>query len=184
MNLLHNMSCPPRTEVVLQGRPVSPQVVIFDLAVALLDAGYLKQEHFTGNNRDFADVMTVHAAAREAVHRRWRTPQALFALIGAPQYPDVTSDFLIGWRPQLQHYYSLSPLYCVNPRLCAGVLARCAGTLYLSRRQSDLTWERLLDAPLAFDDPSPIFSESLAPTKRWKWAELVYIFSGSRLLIG
>jgi len=33
------------------------------------------------------------------------------------------------------------------------VQARCSGDLYLSRRKPDLRWERLLSAPIAFDEP-------------------------------
>ncbi len=175
MNLLHNMSCPPRTEVVLQGRPVSPQVVTFELCRALVDADYLLEEDFPGNYRQITDAAEMRATARDAIRRKWRTPAGLFAIIGEPQYPDVTADFLIGWRPLPQHY-ELSHLPCANPRLCAGVFARCAGTLYLSRRAPDLTWERLLDEPVAFDDPLPTRPEPPALTQRWGWRNLASAF--------
>jgi len=125
--------------VVLQGRPVSPRVVFFSLTHALMGAGLVEAA------ADFN-------AAREAVRRRWQTPPDLFACIGEPQYLDVAADFLIGWRPLPAHSH-FQPHFCQDPRLCAGVQAKCVGTLYLSRRTPDLTWDRLLDAPVAFDDP-------------------------------
>ena len=44
--------------------------------------------------------------------------------------------------------------FCPDPQLVAGVQARCSGDLYLSRRNPDLRWERLLSASIAFDEPS------------------------------
>jgi hypothetical protein len=47
-----------------------------------------------------------------------------------------------------------NPWYlCTDPQVVAGVQARCSGDLYLSRRNPDLRWERLLSAPIAFDEP-------------------------------
>jgi hypothetical protein len=152
MNLLHNMSCPPRTKVVLQGRPVSPRIVIFSLTHALVEARLLAAAGFPKTAGSLTSVFDRLDAARNAVLQRWRTPQDLFACIGDPTFLDVAADFLIGWRP-LPAHFALKPLICGNPGLCAGVQARCAGTLYLSRRTPDLTWERLLEAPVAFDDP-------------------------------
>ena len=43
---------------------------------------------------------------------------------------------------------------CPDPQIVAGVQARCSGNLYLSRRDPDLSWERLLSAPIAFDEPA------------------------------
>ena len=152
MCLLHNMSCPPRTKVLLQGRPISPRVVVFSLAHALVEAGLVEATGLPkiecGPNCNLGRPK----AACDAVRQRWPTPQDLFACIGEPRFLDVGADFLIGWRP-LPAHAKLKPLICGDPRLCAGVQARCAGTLYLSRRSPDLTWERLLDAPVAFDDP-------------------------------
>ena len=151
MNVLHNMSCPPRTTVLLAGRTVAPHAVVFSLPLALFKAGLL-----AGTNpstiRDPLGTPVTYQAACDNVRQRWRTPQDLFAVIGEPRFLTAKVDFLIGWRPLPEHA-ALQFLVCGDPRLCAGVQARCAGTLYLSRRQPDLTWERLLDAPVAFDDP-------------------------------
>ena len=45
-------------------------------------------------------------------------------------------------------------LLCPDPQIVVGVQARCSGNLYLSRRNPDLSWERLLSAPIAFDEPA------------------------------
>ena len=153
MNVLHNMSCPPRTKVELLGRPVAARVVIFSLMRALRAMDLLKA---AGCHRPMGlmDPSFIDCAgwARVAVLKQWKTPGDLFASIGAPTFLDVAADFVIGWRPQSQHL-RLPFVFCNDPRLCAGVHAQCAGTVYLSRRKPDLTWERLLDAPVAFDDP-------------------------------
>jgi hypothetical protein len=51
-----------------------------------------------------------------------------------------------------------SPVFCKDPLLCAGILSRCAGSLFLSRRNPILSWDTLLDLPLAFDDDLIQFS--------------------------
>lgn len=151
MNVLHNMSCPPRTKVVLKGRPIAKNVVVFSLTLALFEAGLLEgKDPRTESNPTGAP--SLYQSACNAVRQRWRTPQDLFAAIGEPRFLEAGVDFLIGWRP-LPAHAKLQFLICQDPRLCAGVQARCAGTLYLSRRKPNLTWERLLDAPVAFDDP-------------------------------
>lgn len=150
MNLLHNMSAPPRTKVVLAGRAVAPKVIVFSLTLALFQAGLLEAENPT-NWRNPPGPSSLYQAACSDVRRRWQTPQDLFATIGEPRFLAVEADFLIGWRPLLEHP-KLPLVVCHDPRLCAGVQAQCAGTLFLSRRKPDLTWERLLDAPVAFDD--------------------------------
>ena len=151
MNVLHNMSCPPRTKVVLEGRPVAPNVVVFSLTLALFQTGLLDGKD-PRTERNPTGAPSLYQAACKEVRRRWQTPQDLFATIGEPRFLAAEADFLIGWRPLPEHT-KLQFLICRDPRLCAGVQAQCAGTLYLSRRKPDLTWERLLDAPVAFDDP-------------------------------
>ena len=89
---------------------------------------------------------------RNWVKNHWRDPQDLFADMGEPTSLDVTVDFLIGWSPYHEHLKQ-PHIFCTDPRLCAGVLSHCADTLYLSRRTPDLTWKRLLDYSVAFDDP-------------------------------
>jgi hypothetical protein len=150
MCTLNNMSCPPRTKAVMRGRPVSPRVVVFSLPFALAETGLV--DVVPKGAGHLARIFDGYNASRDAVLQRWRKPQDLFADMGEPTFLDATVDFLIGWRPQQEHL-ALPPVFCRDPRLCAGVQSRCAGTLYLSRRAPDLTWERLLDAPVAFDDP-------------------------------
>jgi hypothetical protein len=150
MCTLNNMSCPPRTKAVMQGRPVSPQIVIFSMTYALVETGLV--DVVPKAMSCLAKALDGDGSIRDAVLRRWQKPQDLFASLGDPTFLDVTVDFLIGWRPQREHL-ELPPVFCRDPRLCAGVLSRCAGNLYLSRRAPDLTWERLLDDLIAFDDP-------------------------------
>jgi hypothetical protein len=146
----HNMSAPPRTTVTLKRGPVSSRVVVFSLNYAMFVGG-----HVYGMKPVSADplvrALEIHDEAFAIVARSGRTPEHLFAKIGEPIFPKVAADFLIGWRPQRGDSV-LDPLVCTDPRLCAGVLSKCAGTLYLSRREPQFTWEQLLRAPIAFDD--------------------------------
>lgn len=153
MNLVHNMSCPPRTKVVLQGRPVSSRVVVFSLVLALVETGHFLTLGKPGSTHILIDAEEFWwKAARTAVLNKWPTPQDLFVSIGKPELLKVEVDFLIGFR-RLGSHAGLDFEICKNPRLCVGVQSQCAGTLFLSRRAPDLTWDRLLDAPVAFDDP-------------------------------
>jgi hypothetical protein len=90
---------------------------------------------------------------RVTVRARWPSPGDLFTRIGEPKTLQITADFLIGWRvgiiTETNSWY-----FCTNPQTVAGVKARCAGDLYLSRRNPDLSWERLLSPPIAFDEPA------------------------------
>jgi hypothetical protein len=103
--------------------------------------------------RALQDVAWDYAsAARDAIRTRWPSPGDLFARIGHPKPLQTKDDFLIGWRvgtmPKPNSWY-----FCPDPQLVAGVQARSSGDLYLSRRKPDLRWERLLSAPIAFDEP-------------------------------
>ncbi len=64
----------------------------------------------------------------------------------------MEADFLIGWR--VGDILPTAGILCPDPQIVAGVQARCSGNLYLSRRNPDLSWERLLSAPIAFDEPA------------------------------
>ena len=88
---------------------------------------------------------------RETIRARWPSPDDLFAQIGEPKPLPVQADFLIGRRVGI---YADGWLLCPDPQIVAGVQARCSGNLYLSRRSPDLSWERLLSAPIAFDEPA------------------------------
>ena len=150
MCTLHNMSCPPRTKAQMQGRPISPRVMVFSLPFALSESGFV--DSVPKFLRSAASFTEGRRAVRDCVLNHWREPQDLFADMGEPTLLDVNVDFLIGWRMYDEHL-KLPHIFCTDPRLCAGVQSRCAGTLYLSRRTPDLTWERLLASAVAFDDP-------------------------------
>ena len=167
MNLLHNMSAPPRTKVTLQGRPVSPRTVVYSLTFALSVTGAVGVQ--AENQGLMMDVLDHTLSLQSTMRRKWRQPQDLFAQIGAPVFPEGTCDFQIGWKPSIWHfgitfdplgtdepgtqYRGPKPELCRDPRRCAGVLSHCVRTLYLSRRKPDLTWDALLVHPVAFDEP-------------------------------
>jgi hypothetical protein len=94
-------------------------------------------------------------ALRAAIRARWPSPGDLFARIGHPKPLQITAHFLIGWRvsimPEQNSWY-----FCRDPQLVAGVQARCSGDLYLSLRDPDLRWERLLSPSMnnLFNRPS------------------------------
>jgi hypothetical protein len=146
----HNMSAPPRTRVELPRFPVTGKIVVFSLNYALFVG-----DHVYGFNpvtsTPLEKALEIHDEVYGTVTRSSRTPDHLFAKIGDPIFPKIDADFLIGWRPQKGDTH-LEALVCTDPRVCAGVLSRCAGTLYLSRREPTFTWEQLLRAPIAFDD--------------------------------
>jgi hypothetical protein len=149
MLVVHNMSGPPRTEVHAEMRRVADRVVIFSLVHALIARGALEgPEKLTQD--DSGDL-------RVTIRARWPSPSDLFAQIGDPKPLPVESDFLIGWRVGI---YADGCLLCPDPQIVAGVHSRCSGNLYLSRRTPDLSWDRLLSAPIAFDEPpvSTLFS--------------------------
>jgi hypothetical protein len=155
--LLHNMSAPPRTGVEAEKRGIADRIVVFSLAYALVVSGLLDGPELPGKFSkkweflDFAQDSSSDAV-RAAIRARWPTPSDLLARIGHPKPLPITADFLIGWRvgtmPKSNSWY-FSP----DPQLAVGVQARCSGDLYLSRRNPDLSWERLLSAPIAFDEP-------------------------------
>jgi hypothetical protein len=144
--LLHNMSCPPRTEVRAEMRRVADRIVIFSLVHALIARGVLESPEEPGKlpQNDCGDL-------RVTVCARWPSPNDLFSRTGLPKPLPVEADFLIGWRigALTDSYY-----FCPDPQIVGGVLARCSGNLYLARRNPDLSWERLLAAPIAFDEPA------------------------------
>ena len=149
MLVVHNMSAPPRTEVRAEMRRVADRIVIFSLVHALiargvLEAPYEPEKLPKGKEDNSGDL-------RVTVRTRWPSPGDLFAQIGEPKPLPVEADFLIGWRVGI---YADGWLLCPDPQIVAGVQARCSGNLYLSRRNPDLSWERLLSAPIAFDEPA------------------------------
>ena len=154
--LLHNMSAPPRTGVEAEKRGIADRIVVFSLAYALTVSGLLDAPELPGKlpkERELQDVAWDSSSAlRDAIRARWPSPGDLFAQIGHPKPLQITAHFLIGWRvstmPKPNSWY-----FCPDPQLVAGVQARCSGDLYLSRRKPDLRWERLLSAPIAFDEP-------------------------------
>ena len=153
--LLHNMSVPSRTEVRAEKRGIADRIVVFSLAYALTVCGFLepneppeklpKGKEFQAVPRDCPSDPCV------AIRARWPSPDDLFVRIGDPQPIQITADFLIGWRVGI---LTDGSYFCPDPHIVAGVQARCSGDLYLSRRDPDLSWERLLSAPIAFDEPA------------------------------
>jgi hypothetical protein len=146
MLVVHNMSGPPRTEVRAEMRRVGDRIVIFSLVHALIARGVLEGPYEPDKlpQNDSGDL-------RVTVRTRWPSPGDLFAQIGEPKPLPVEADFLIGWRVGI---CADGWLLCPDPQIVVGVQARCSGNLYLSRRNPDLSWERLLAAPIAFDEPA------------------------------
>jgi hypothetical protein len=180
------MSAPPRTSVTLRGDTVAGQTTIVCFVWALarkvqskrLPKGVAsrpvskKKIHDVGWNwkKDGIPRIGPHPPdslpqLAQRLRELFETPADLFADIGQPITPRWPADFLIGYRlrySDLNTYESssqihlLKPVFCAEPLLCAGILSQCAGTLFLSRRPPDLSWDTLLDPPIAFDDPLAI----------------------------
>jgi hypothetical protein len=151
MLVVHNMSAPPRTEV----RAEKCGIVVFSLVYALTVRGFLKPgerpEKLPKGKESQAVPWDCPSDPCVTIRERWPSPGDLFARIGDPKPIQITSDFLIGWRVGISAYGSY---FCPDPQIAAGVQARSSGDLYLSRRNPDLSWERLLSAPIAFDEPA------------------------------
>jgi hypothetical protein len=151
--LLHNMSAAPRTEARAEKQAIADRVVVFSLIYALAVRGFLKPEERPEDLPKGREFQAIPWAPdlRDTIRRWWPSPEDLFAAIGEPKPITIESDFLIGWRVGvLTSGWHL----CPDPQIVAGVQARCSGNLYLSRRSPDLSWERLLSAPIAFDEPA------------------------------
>ena len=154
--LLHNMSVPSRTEVRAEKRGIADRIVVFSLTYALIASGVLEAPELPEKppkGRELQDLARDSSPdLRVTVRARWPSPGDLFTRIGEPKTLPIAADFLIGWRvgiiTETNSWY-----FCPNPQIVAGVQARCSGDLYLSRRNPDLSWERLLSAPIAFDEP-------------------------------
>jgi hypothetical protein len=152
MLVVHNMSGPPRTEVRAEMRRVADRVVIFSLVHALIARGALEGPEKLPKGKDIQDLQQDGSGdLRVTIRARWPSPGDLFAQIGDPKPLPLESDFLIGWRVGI---YADGCLLCPDPQIVAGVHSRCSGNLYLSRRTPDLSWDRLLSAPIAFDEPA------------------------------
>jgi len=149
VSLLHNMSSPPRTSFEVKGTPVSVHVTVFSLTYALAKSGSLKT--LIPGGKITAAHSGDHLLVRDMILKHISDPKALFSKIGDPVYPDWHVDFLVGWRAS-EGPFSYRFEICTDPRLSAGVLSKCAGTLYLSKREPELTWDQLLALPLAFDE--------------------------------
>jgi hypothetical protein len=150
------MSAPPRTGVEAEKRGIADRIVVFSLTYALAVSGVLEAPGRRGKlPEDWQHqnlALDSSLALRAAIRARWPSSGDLFARIGDPKPLQITTQFLIGWRvsimPKQNSWY-----FCRDPQLVAGVQARCSGDLYLSLRTPDLRWERLLSAPIAFDEP-------------------------------
>jgi hypothetical protein len=153
--LLHNMSVPPRTNARAEKRGIADRIVVFSLTYALIANRILKTPELPGKapkEKELQNMAQDRSSDLPAtIRRRWTSPHDLFAQIGEPKPLPLALDFLIGWRVGV---LTNGCYYCPHPQIVAGVQARCSGNLYLSRRDPDLSWERLLSAPIAFDEPA------------------------------
>ena len=146
-----NMSVPPRTEFVTSHGVISSRAVVFSFPLAL--------HKFCGailGRADFAGPVPPVPQLLGGIRQVFPEPESFFGCVGRPLFPAWDVDFLIGSRfgnEQWQFPERVGHVLCEDPLLCAGVLSRCVGTLYLSRRVPELTWERLLVHPVLFDDP-------------------------------
>ena len=156
-SLLHNMSVPSRTEVRAEKRGIADRIVVFSLAYALTVRAFLEpgeRSEKLPKGREFQAVpWDCPSDLRVTIRARWPSPGDLFTRIGEPKTLQIAADFLIGWRVGIITDAN-SWYVCPDPQIVAGVQARCSGDLYLSRRDPDLSWERLLSAPIAFDEPA------------------------------
>jgi len=100
-------------------------------------------------------ALEIHERVKTCILASSRTPQHLIEKMGEPIFPEITCDFLIGWRP-LQAHAVFDPIVCTDPRICTGVLSKCAGLLYLPKREANLSWAFLWAPPIAFDDSALI----------------------------
>lgn len=149
--LYHNMSAPPRTGVTLTGRAVTRRIKVFSYAFALCvwEESPRLLPGVVWRRRGSQDQFS------EALRSNFADPEELFEAVGKPVFPNWETDFLIGYRMKTEVLHDPEKLgkgLCHNPHFCAGVLSRCVGNLYLSRRAPVFTWETLLDLPIAFDD--------------------------------
>jgi hypothetical protein len=149
------MSVPSRTEVRVERRGIADRIVVFSLVYALTVRGLLEKRELPENLPEGKEFEAVpwgwSSGDRATIRARWQSPGDLFARIGDPKHLQITADFLIGWRVGI---LSDGSYLCPDPQIVAGVQARCSGGLYLSRRDPDLSWERLLSTPIAFDEPA------------------------------
>ena len=183
MNFLHNMSAPPRTSVTLAGDTVAGQTKIVCFVWALARKAQpanpskvrtsrpssKKGKRSVGWNWEKDGIPRIGSNLPDSLPQLsqklrdlFQTPAELFAEIGQPTTPAWDADFLIGYRIRHEdlnihetgsQIRLLKPVFCHDPLLCAGILSKCAGPLFLSRRSPNLTWDTLLDLPIAFDDP-------------------------------
>ena len=137
-------------------RGIADRIVVFSLAYALTASGVLESRELPGKlpkEQELQDVAWDSSSGlRVTIRARWPSPSDLFTRIGEPKPLQITTDFLIGWRVGIMTEAN-SWYFCPDPQIVAGVQARCSGDLYLSRRDPDLSWERLLSVPIAFDEP-------------------------------
>ena len=186
MNFLHNMSAPPRTSITLSGNTVAGRTKLVSFIWALArkvkpttpsravaskrsskkknrGVGWTwKRDGIPHIGHDLPDSLSKLALRLRDL---FETPADFFAQIGQPIPPDWAADFLIGYRVRYEDLNTddsssqirlLKPVFCSDPLLCAGILSHCAGPLFLSRRAPNLSWDTLLDLPIAFDDPLAI----------------------------
>jgi len=159
------MSAPPRTRMTCGGNPVTPGATVYSLLFVLITDGLVPG----ATNAPGLDVLDDPRSIGRCgyiknVRRKFKRPEDLFRRIGAPHFPTIDAHFLLGWRAHTYHTATADErprppdgwrpaTVCRDARRCAGVLARCFGTLYLPARAPDFSWDRLLAEPIAFDEP-------------------------------
>jgi len=143
----HNFGAPSRTTVELARKPVSDRVVEFSFTWALSQSPRFPDLFPEVSEEE----KPAHSALSKLISTHYKDSKELFERIGDPIFPSWKADFLIGFR-SFDSVLTPPPVLCEDPRFCAGVLSLCVGTLYLPRRSPDLSWGRLLDLPVAFDD--------------------------------
>jgi hypothetical protein len=148
----HNMSAPPRTSVTLSGEPVAGRTAVYSFTFALA--------HWDRAERLLPGAVwkwrACHTKFSTGLRKCFADPEKLFRAIGEPILPTWDTDFLIGFRLSVEEMIvpeKIGARLCSDPLLCAGIITRCAGNIYLSRRKPTLIWEALLSLPIAFDDP-------------------------------
>ena len=159
---LHNMSVPPRTQVLLEVRPVFGAVL-----VSLSHCLRLKGVIDPGLKHEFSDCLDVAEAAlrwagRWTLESFWRKVGPLGCNPGA--VGAAATGFggaRIGWAieicPPIPNTLLDVPAYnriCTDLSLTVAILSRRAGNLFLSYREPEYSPEQLFRWAFVADDPS------------------------------
>ena len=150
--MLYNMSAPPRTEVRAEKRAIADRIVVFSLVYALAVRGFLKpmrERKTCPKGREFQSIPwdrspDLRDAIKGAGHRRRTFRRNRRARpFDRVRFPDplAVGVFTNGW-------------HCLDPQIVAGLQARRSAISTFPAAGPDLSWERLVSAPIAFDEPA------------------------------